>query len=215
MARLKMALGFGKGLLTSIAHCMGSGGLAGMKKSASGTRKSTSKAPEPRESARGRHAPPPPAPDQQRVKFEQAIALFQRGDFPAARAAFEGALAGDSREMAHAARIHMRMCEQRIARNTPQPASAEERYNFAVALINRRELGLAERHLAEALGAADGDHLHYAMALCLGLKGDLDGAGKHLRRAIELEPRNRLAALNDPDFREFVHHPTLRQVLAP
>jgi len=48
----------------------------------------------------------------------------------------------------------------------------------------------AVEHLETALRLAPGsDHIHYALALALGLAGDVSGAYENLRRAIELEPR--------------------------
>src|SRR5690242_20836864 len=44
------------------------------------------------------------------------------------------------------------------------------------------------------------DHVLYALALAKGLAGDIDGAHDHLKRAIDLEPRNRISARQDADF---------------
>jgi hypothetical protein len=38
------------------------------------------------------------------------------------------------------------------------------------------------------------------MALCCGIAGDGNGACENLRRAINLEPRNRILARQDPEF---------------
>ena len=35
----------------------------------------------------------------------------------------------------------------------------------------------------------------------------------HLRRAIDLQPSNRIAALNDPDFHSIAQNPTIREIL--
>jgi len=59
------------------------------------------------------------------------------------------------------------------------------------------------------------DHIHYAMALAKALSGDLYGAHRHLERAIELEPRNRLAARQDADFAPFAGQPPLDGLLFP
>src|SRR2546430_7934473 len=50
---------------------------------------------------------------------------------------------------------HVRMCERRLAAPAPEPKSAEERYNYAIALINLRNLEPARRHLATALEMED------------------------------------------------------------
>jgi hypothetical protein len=52
------------------------------------------------------------------------------------------------------------------------------------------------------------------MALCCGLAGDGDGAYENLKRAIDLEPRNRILARQDPEFLAlFSQVPALRTLL--
>lgn len=152
--------------------------------------------------------------ESQAERFAQAASLFQSGRFAEARTWFESAAEGPNREMAHSARLHIRMCEQRLARAAPAPKSAEEHYALAIALMNRRDYAPAREHLEQALQtAANGDHIHYALALCLGSLGDVDGAARQLRRAIEIHPRNRAAARSDPDFTDLLRQPPLREVV--
>ena len=151
---------------------------------------------------------------EQNELFSRAIALFRKAGFAQARELFEKAAAGPMREMAHAARTHARICEQRLGLKASAPSTAEDHYNLGVALINRRDLELAERHLREALKLEPArDYIYYALALAQGLRGDLYGAGESLKRAIELEPRVRTQARNDPDFAGLVHQPPLATLL--
>ncbi len=46
----------------------------------------------------------------------------------------------------------------------------------------------------------DADHIFYVIGVCRGLAGDGTGAYENLKRAIELEPRNRAAARQDADI---------------
>jgi tetratricopeptide (TPR) repeat protein len=148
--------------------------------------------------------------------FESAVRLFHSGQFRAARDLFQRAARGSSREVAHTALLHARMCERRLGAPEPAPKSAEDHYNYAVALVNQRRLETAEQHLQQALAQApDSDHLYYVLALCRGLGGDLAGAYTHMKRAIELHPRNRMAARNDPDFAEIGQQPPLAELLYP
>ncbi|MCP5116447.1 MAG: tetratricopeptide repeat protein [bacterium] len=118
--------------------------------------------------------------------------------------------------MAHSARVHRMVCERRLEAGEPQLPTPEDRYNYAIALINRGEPRQALRHLEEALrDMPDADHLHYAMAICLGLVGEMDRAASELRRAIALQPRNRTAARNDPDFQPFASAPQIKSILNP
>jgi hypothetical protein len=47
------------------------------------------------------------------------------------------------------------------------------------------------------------------------LSGDLTGAYDSLKRAIELQPRNRAAARQDPDLEEILRHPPIHELLHP
>ena len=59
-----------------------------------------------------------------------------------------------------------------------------------------------------------GDHLHNAMAVCLALSGEA-GAYESLKRAIELQPRNRMVARQDADLDGISNLPQVRGLLYP
>jgi tetratricopeptide (TPR) repeat protein len=152
-------------------------------------------------------------PDQLTV-FGEAARLFHRGEFVEARLRFQNAASGPNREVAHTARLHIRMCEQRIAASMPDLRTAEDRYNYAIALINQRKLAAADEQLKKAVAEQPGaDHYHYALALSRGLQGDLRAAADHLRQAIDINPRNRAAARTDPDFQELWRHELFREAI--
>jgi tetratricopeptide (TPR) repeat protein len=148
--------------------------------------------------------------------FEQAVRLFHAVKFADAREQFAKAVGGPNREMGHNAELHIRMCERRLAKPVVELKTAEEHYNYGVAMVNARNLTDARQHLETALKLQpDADHVHYALALCKGLSGDIDGACENLRRAIDLEPRNRISARQDADFGGFSSHPQVQQLLFP
>ena len=79
-----------------------------------------------------------------------------------------------------------------------------------------RNVGEARAHLEKAIQLAPGaEHIHYALALALGLSGDFAGAHENLRIAIELEPRNRMIARQDADFAPLAHQSNIRALLYP
>lgn len=159
-----------------------------------------------------------PAADaaQQTRLFEEGVRLFQAEQFLEARDRFRRAAQGPLAEMAHAARQRVRMCELRLSRGPLELKSAEDRYNYAVLLLNQRRWEEAELHLRRAIEEQPaGDHFYYALALCLCWRGDMAGALQCLRRAIELDPNNRIAARNDPDFVPFAAQPPLADLLKP
>jgi tetratricopeptide (TPR) repeat protein len=152
----------------------------------------------------------------QMESFEEGIRLFHARKFPQAREFFQRAAAGPDRAVTHRAGLQARMCEQRLPSaglvlNTP-----EEHYNYAITLINSRDLASAQEHLQAALDQdSAADHVLYALAACQSLAGDLAAAYENLKRAIDLQPRNRLAARQDPDFAAMADHPAFVRLLHP
>ena len=148
--------------------------------------------------------------------FEQAVRLFHARKFAEARELFVKASSGPNREMAHNSILHIRMCDRRLEKPAVNLKTAEEHYNYAVAMINTRNLADAQHHLEAALAIEPkADHVLYALALAKGLAGDIDGAHDHLKRAIDLEPRNRISARQDADFATFANQPQIQQLLFP
>jgi tetratricopeptide (TPR) repeat protein len=148
--------------------------------------------------------------------FEQAVHLFHARKYAEARELFVPAAGGPNREMAHNAELHVRMCDRRLQKPVVELKTAEDHYNYGVAMINVRNLAEASHHLEAAIKLEpQADHIYFALALCKGLAGDLDGAHEHLKRAIDLEPRNRIAARQDADFALFADQPQIQQLLFP
>jgi tetratricopeptide (TPR) repeat protein len=148
--------------------------------------------------------------------FEGAMRLFHARKLKEAREMFEQAAAGPERDVAQRARLHMAMCERRTGMPALELGSAEDYYNYGVALINLRKTAEARSHLEKALEIAPGsDHIHYALALAQALGGDLNSAHENLKRAIELEPRNRLIARQDADFAPIVSQPPFHGLIYP
>jgi len=142
--------------------------------------------------------------------------LFHVRQFQQARDVFLGAQRGPDRAVAHRAELHARMCERRLGAPAVVLNTPEEHYNYAVTLINSRDLAGAQRHLRAALEADPAaDHVLYALAACQSLAGDLPAAYENLKRAIDLQPRNRLAARQDPDFAAMADHQAFARLLYP
>lgn len=161
-------------------------------------------------------APQPNAALDQLQFYEAGMRLFHTGKYREARDLFMQSLAGPERDVAHRAELHIRMCDRRLEVPKPVLNTAEDHYNYGVAMLNARDLAAARYHLQIALAMDSGaDHVLYALALCHGLAGDLQGAYENLRRAIELQPRNRISARQDADFAAFIHSPTFEPLLHP
>ena len=149
----------------------------------------------------------------QQKSFDAAMQAFHMRDFAKAKQLFEGSLAGPVKEIGYAARQHLLMCQQRLAKKTVKLETVDDFYNFGVSQMNKRDLDGAQSSFEKALKQDDADYVHYALALVLGLKQDIAAAASHLKRAIEIAPRNRVAAHNDPDFAELMQHAPIRELL--
>jgi tetratricopeptide (TPR) repeat protein len=168
------------------------------------------------ESAHGTQAGRASDAGEQLSTFEAAMKQFHERHMAAARELFQRAAAGPERDVANRAQLHMAMCDRRLQQETVEPQSAEEYYNYGVALINTRKLSEARQNLEKALALTPhADHVHYALALAQALGGDLETARGHLERAIELEPRNRIIARQDADFAHIARHPMFDALLYP
>jgi tetratricopeptide (TPR) repeat protein len=154
------------------------------------------------------------AAEAQLRRYEEAYRLFRSQSFAQAKTAFERAIEGPQRELTHNARLHVSMCERRMQSGQVDFATAEEHYNYAISRLNTRDLAIARRHFEAGLAMAPtGDHILYGLALCCGLAGDYQGCYENLKRAIDLQPKNRLIARQDPDFNTIVQHPVFHQLL--
>jgi tetratricopeptide (TPR) repeat protein len=158
----------------------------------------------------------PATPPHQLASFEAAVRLFHARQFTEARELFVLAAHGTERDVAQRAQLHIAMCDRRLHQATVNLRTAEDYYNYGVALLNSRSVSEARAHLEKALEISPAaDHIHYALALAQALEGDMASAHKNLKRAIELEPRNRLIARQDADFAPLASQPPFNALIYP
>src|SRR5215831_1204516 len=133
----------------------------------------TQKASEP--AAKGSTAPSSGA--KQMAAFESAMKLFHARKLKEARDLFQQATLGPERDVAQRANLHIAMCDRRLQQATVSLGSAEDYYNYGIALINSRNLAEARTHLEKGVEISpSADHIHYALAVAQALSGDLNGA---------------------------------------
>src|SRR5580658_7984517 len=193
------------------------------KKKSSATKSTDRRMTKPQPSATVKSFEPDPAVAAQASNgrkqldsFEAAMKLFHTRNLKQARVLFEQAEQGPERDVAQRSRLHIAMCDRRLEQESVSLRSAEDYYTYGIALLNARKIPEARTHLEQALRLApDADHIHYAMAAVQVLHGDLSGGHEHLKRAIEIEPRNRLHARQDTDFAHLSHQPPFDSLLYP
>ncbi|MBZ5582187.1 MAG: hypothetical protein LAQ30_08290 [Acidobacteriia bacterium] len=158
----------------------------------------------------------PVAGQRQLAAYEAAMRLFHLRQFREARELFVQALEGPERDIAQRAQLRVAMCDRRLEQPPVALRSVEDYYNYGVALINARNIPAAREHLETALKMSPGaDHIYYALALAQALGGDPAAAYEHLKRAIELEPRNRILARQDADLAPLAGQPPFDALLYP
>ncbi len=149
------------------------------------------------------------AAEKQTKNYEKGVGYFNARKFSRGLRWFQKAVEGPDPTLRHRAQIHARICEQRVNATKPKLKTADDYYNYAVKLINDRELEEAERCLDKALRlSADADYVHYAASIVRALRGDTAAAMRSLERAIELNDRNRLLARTDGDLSSLRGHPS-------
>ncbi|MGA2771474.1 MAG: hypothetical protein ABSG26_11735 [Bryobacteraceae bacterium] len=142
--------------------------------------------------------------------------LFHARDLKHARELFLQAAEGPERDVANRAQLHAAMCDRRLEHAAPNLRSAEDYYTYGVAQLNARNVAEARARLEQALQLAPGaDHIYYALALAQALGGDLASAHESMKRAIELDPRNRIMARQDADFAPLANQPPFDVLLHP
>jgi len=171
-------------------------------------------------SAKAKAAPPDPlapAKQAQLKAYEEALKHFQAQKFTKAKEFLERVIEGPTRELGDRARVHLRICEQRISRAPVAPVkTAEDHYTQGVALMNLGRWDEAREHLDRARkGAPKADHIVYAMAALDCLTGEAESAMENLKVAIQLRPENRYHARNDEDFAFLQEDPRFTELLYP
>jgi tetratricopeptide (TPR) repeat protein len=144
---------------------------------------------------------PPNASAIQLRNYEQAVQLFAQRKLGEALARFLEVAKGPAPHISDKARSYAQVCERRTNGIQVKLSTAEDHFNYGVERLNARDVELAKHHLGRALVLQpEADHVLYTLALCCGIAGDGNGACENLKRAIDLEPRNRILARQDPEF---------------
>ena len=159
----------------------------------------------------------PPEQDPSVVHYEAALKLMHERKFDRARDAFRKLLEGEApHHVSDRARVHLGACEAKLAQSQPAASSAEEQFNFAVVLMNQDRKDEARAMLDKIVKASpDSDFAHYGLALLHCGANRPEDALRHLQRAIELNPRNRIQARNDADFQNMADDPRFTELLYP
>ena len=174
--------------------------------------------------------PPPPTPeekerlkaaraqreseDRQALLFGKAVKLFNSKKHPQALKLFEEVAGGPHPSLRHRAGVYVEICRQRLRPSKVKLKTADEYYNYGIQLVNERRLDEAESQFRNALKMQPrAAHVHLAAAILGALSGDIEKTYNSLKKAIALDPRSRILALNDADLSSVVDEPAIAKLL--
>ena len=152
-------------------------------------------------------APPkrPPSPGTLAAvrAFEQALRLFNRQDFSAAKPVFASLIEkfAEQAEIVARVRTYLSICEQRLARTPSVPRNSDALYNQGVFEFNKGNTKEAIELFEKALKVEPrADHVYYSLAAAYARLDNVQKALDALRHAIGIRPVHRSHARKDLDF---------------
>ena len=157
-----------------------------------------------------------PARAQLLHQYETAMKLFQEGKVDKAKTAFEAILKADAADLVERVRVHLAACARQMERKSRSFANLEERYDYAISLVNTGFYEDAREQLNAILKERPAaDFAYYGLAVLESLTGRVEECLQHLSEAIRLNANNRVQARNDSDFQDMADDPRFTELLYP
>ena len=148
--------------------------------------------------------------------YESALRLMQTGKYEAAHEAFNKLLAEGPAELADRIRMYINACLLQVSKGKTEFASHEERYDYAISLLNNGHYEDARDQFKAILAEErNADYAFYGLAVLASMTGDSHTCLEHLTEAIRLNGRNRIQARSDSDFQDMADDPRFTDLLYP
>ena len=148
--------------------------------------------------------------------YESAMKLLQEGKVEKAKLAFETMLKNNAGDLSDRVRVHLSACNRQINQKHVDFSSPEERYDYAISLVNTGYYDDAREHLDAILKAnPSADYAYYGLSVLESLTGRAEQCLQHLSEAMRLNPRNRIQARSDSDFQDMADDPRFTELLYP
>jgi tetratricopeptide (TPR) repeat protein len=148
--------------------------------------------------------------------YEAGLKCLQSHKYDKAKACFEKVIGGPSPELADRASTHLNTCIQHINQDAANFKTPEERYDYAVSLMNMGDYVSAREFFDELTQKHPKlDYVWYGAAALNCLMGSFPDAITKLSEAIRLNPNNRFQARNDSDFKSLSDDPRFTELLYP
>lgn len=148
--------------------------------------------------------------------YEAGLKALQGHKYDKAKSCFEKVVGGPSPELADRAAIHLNTCNFQINRESTSFKTPEEKYDYAVSLMNTGDY-VGARDIFNELTQKHPklDFVWYGAAALHCLMGQFPDAIAGLNEAIRLNPTNRFQARNDSDFKNLADDPRFTELLYP
>src|SRR5208283_3634251 len=148
--------------------------------------------------------------------YEAGLKFLQAHKYDKAKACFEKIIGGPSPELADRAATYLNTCNQHINPDAASFKSPEERYDYAISLMNMGDY-VSAREIFDELTQKHPtlDFVWYGAAALNCLMGSFPDAISKLNESIRLNPSNRFQARNDSDFRSLADDPRFTELLYP
>jgi tetratricopeptide (TPR) repeat protein len=150
------------------------------------------------------------------ARYEAALRLMQQGKYDKACAAFTQLLATSPADLVERIRMYINACTQQSSKSETKFHSGEERYDYAISLLNDGNYEDARTQLKKILAEnPSADYALYGLAVLASMTGDAHTCLEHLTEAIRLNPRNRIQARADSDYQDMADDPRFTELLYP
>lgn len=162
----------------------------------------------------------PPAHDANRAaaleQYQAAVTAMQQGNYSAAHPALEKLLETAPPEFIDRIRMYLSECIAQSKKGANDFTSPEEKYDYAISLLNDGQYEDAREHLNEILdGDGNADYAFYGLAVLASMTGDTSTCLDKLTEAIRLNSMNRIQARSDSDFQDMSDDPRFTELLYP
>ena len=148
--------------------------------------------------------------------YEKAIRMMGAGKYPEAHIAFQQLLQGAPHDLADRIRMYISACVAQIDKGTTEFRSHEERYDYAISLLNHGHYEDAREHFQQILlDKSSCDYAFYGLALLSSMTNSSHECLQHLAEAIRLNPQYRIQARADSDFSNMSDDPRFTELLYP
>jgi len=148
--------------------------------------------------------------------YETALKLMQSGKYEKAHDAFNKMLETAPQDFADRIRMYIAACVSHITKGTSDFKSHEERYDYAISLLNHGNYEDAREHFEKILlEHSSADYAFYGLALLSSMTGNTQKCIEHLTQAIRLNAQYRFQARLDSDFAGVSDDPRFTELLYP